>query len=252
MEKTWKFICERDWLWGGIQCDAFEHRGEAVLPRLCSQAGAIDLFLQKKDAFYQNKSMFTTEPMIHLLPHWNWKHKEGQRIDVWAYTNCQEAELFLNEVALGRKKCEKYKHVQWNVPYIPGTLTVVGYNDGKAVCRDEYKTSGKPCKLMLKCENAYDISSSGQDIALFTCYCVDENGIEVPDASPFVSFDSNSLGFIVGTGSDISDHVPVTCPERRMRAGKISIAVKVKGAGELTLLARADNMESGYIKVDIK
>ena len=105
---------------------------------------------------------------------------------------------------------------------------------------------------MLKCENPFDVSANGQDILLFTCYCVDENGIEVPDASPFVSFDTNALGAIVGTGSDVSDHIPVTCPDRKMRAGRISVAVKVKGAGELKLYANAEDIQTGYIKVDIK
>ncbi len=251
-ETFMQVIKERPWVVGIFQWIAFEHRGEAVWPRICSQAGAIDLFLQKKDAFYQNKSIFTTEPMIHLLPHWNFTHKKGESISVWAYTNCQQAELFLNGVSLGIKDAPQYKHVEWSVPFEEGTISVVGYIDGKKVCRDGHTTSGKPQKLMLKCENAFDVSASGQDIALFTCYCVDENGIEVPDASPYVSFDTNALGTIVGTGSDISDHIPVTCPDRKMRAGRISVAVKVKGAGELKVYANAENLHTGYIKVDIK
>lgn len=249
-ETFMQVIKEKPWIAGIFQWIAFEHRGEAVWPRICSQAGAIDLFLQKKDAFYQNKSMFTVAPMIHLLPHWNWKHKKGETINVWAYTNCQEAELFLNGESLGRKNVEKFRHAEWQVQFKKGTLTVVGYNDNKIVCKDEHKTSKKAAKLMLKCENAYDVSANGQDIALFTCYCVDEDGIEVPDASPFVSFDSN--GLIVGTGSDVADHVPVNCPDRKMRAGRISVAVKAQKAGELKLFAKSDNLDPAYVKVDIK
>jgi beta-galactosidase len=245
-------IKERPWVFGIYQWIAFEHRGEAIWPRLCSQAGAIDLFLQKKDAFYQNKSIFTVEPMIHLLPHWNFQHKKGEIINVWAYTNCQEAELFLNGVSLGKKQVEKYRHVEWQVEYVEGTVTVIGYNNGEKACKDEKKTSGKAVKLMLKCENAYDVSAKGGDMALFTCYAVDENGIEVPDASPYVSFHTNNCGIIKGTGSDISDHIPVTCPNRKMRAGKISIGVEVIKAGELTLTAESEGLEKGYVKVEIK
>lgn len=51
-----KHIAERPYIFGFFQWIAFEHRGEAIWPRICSQAGAIDLFMQKKDAFYQNQS----------------------------------------------------------------------------------------------------------------------------------------------------------------------------------------------------
>ena len=34
--------------------------------------------------------------MLHILPHWNWQGREGEPIDVWVYTNCQEVELLLN------------------------------------------------------------------------------------------------------------------------------------------------------------
>lgn len=103
-EFTWKFLDGNDWLLGGYQWIAFEHRGEAIWPRLCSQSGAIDLFMQKKDAFYQNKSHWTDEPMVHLLPHWNFAGFEGMPIRVAAYTNCDEIELFHNGKSVGRQK----------------------------------------------------------------------------------------------------------------------------------------------------
>ena len=49
-ETFMQVIKERPWVVGLYQWIAFEHRGEAIWPRICSQAGAIDLFLQKKDA----------------------------------------------------------------------------------------------------------------------------------------------------------------------------------------------------------
>ncbi|MFQ8952966.1 MAG: hypothetical protein ACLR56_08145 [Oscillospiraceae bacterium] len=55
-EKTYKFLRERAYVFGCYQWAAVEHRGEAAWPRVCSCSGALDLFLQKKGAFYQNKS----------------------------------------------------------------------------------------------------------------------------------------------------------------------------------------------------
>ncbi len=251
-EKTWKYFMEREWHMGGFQWIAFEHRGEAVWPRLCSQSGAIDLYLQRKDAFYQNQSLWTDKPMIHLLPHWNFSEREGEEIAVWAYTNCDEAELFLNGESLGRKTIEPFGHGEWKVVYRPGKLEVIGYRNGEAVASEMRETTGAPVALKLRAENADDVKANGKDIALFTCVCVDGEGREVPDASVFVRFHANSLGTVVGTGSDVSDHVAVTCPDRQMRAGAVSVAVRVgQKTGDLVLYAHADGLTSASIKVQI-
>ena len=251
-EKTWRYIAERDWVAGGFQWAGIEHRGETLWPRLCSQSGAVDLFLQKKDAFYQNQSFWISEPMIHLLPHWNHQGQEGEAIEVWAYTNCQEAELFLNEKSLGSQKLEAYEHAVWQVPYEKGNLIVIGRNNGKEVVRDSVKTTGTAKSLHLRLENKVT-EANGQDMALFTCYCTDDEGCFVPDATPFISFNSNRLGVIVGTGSDISDHVPVQSLDRRMRAGLCSIAVQVgTEQGMLKLYASADGLDTAVISVPLK
>lgn len=248
-----KFVLERPWFFGSFQWIAFEHRGETVWPRICSQAGAIDLFLQKKDAFYQNKSHWTTEPMIHLLPHWNFSGLENEPIKVFAYTNCQSAELFLNGQSLGKQEIEQAGHGEWTVNYMPGELKVVGYNEDRPTVSDTAVTTGKPVALKLVCENADDISANGIDIALFSCYCVDENGVFVPNAAPFVEFNCSSLGKIVGTGSDVADHEPVNLPKRQMRAGLISIAVRVsKTDGKLQLFASSNGLDSAVCSIDLK
>ena len=114
-EKTYKFLRERSYVFGCYQWAAVEHRGEAAWPRICSVSGALDLFLQKKGAFYQNKSHWTKEPMAHIVPHWNFKGLEGEEIPVTVYTNCEELELFLNGRSLGKKEIEKYGHGEWSV-----------------------------------------------------------------------------------------------------------------------------------------
>ena len=251
-ERTWKFIMEREWVSGCFQWAGIEHRGETVWPRMCSQSGALDLFLQKKDAFYQNKSHWTDEPMVHILPHWNHGGHEGEIIDVWAYTNCEELELFLDGKSLGKKEIEKYGHGEWKVEYKPGKLEVIGKTDGKVVASDSVETTGRPVALRLTLENSVEYAN-GEDIAVVNCMCVDSDGRIVPDASPFVHFDTNCLGEIAGTGSDVSDHVPVNFPDRKMRAGLCAVAVKVgTKAGVLKVYASADGLEAGRIDINLK
>ncbi len=251
-EKTWRFIHERPWLMGSFQWISFDHRGEAAWPRLCSQSGAMDMFLQKKDAFYQNQTHWRSEPIVHLLPHWNHRGKEGKKIEVWAYTNCQEVELFLNGVSLGRQSTPYPSHGEWMVEYVPGKLEAVGYQEGREVCRDIKETTGRAVELKLEIMNGDDVRANGKDIALFRCLAVDEIGREVPDASAFVRFNSNRLGQIVGTGSSPSDHVPVPEPNRQMFMGIITVAVKVgQESGILSLAAESDTLDSAYIEMEI-
>jgi beta-galactosidase len=252
-EKTWKFLMARPWVLGCYQWIAFEHRGEAVWPRLCSQSGAIDLFMQKKDAFYQNKSHFSDEPTVHLLPHWNWQGLEGESVRVVAYTNCEELELFLNGESLGRKAIEKYGHGEWQVPYALGTLEVKAYVDGKTVATDKQMTTGKPCRLVLT-QDTLDVRANDQDIALFTCSVVDENGLTVPDANiPTVSFSTSGDCQIYSTGSDISDHGYLLCPDRRMREGRITVAVKLGGnPNGMKIYAKAEGLGSAVATVITK
>ena len=251
-EYTWKFISERDWMAGGYQWIAFEHRGEAVWPRVCSQSGAIDLFLQKKDAFYQNRSYWSDEPMVHLLPHWNWNGFEGQQIKVFAYTNAQRLELFLNGESLGSRDIEPYGHGEWSVPYTAGTLEVKAYNNGVLVATDKRITSGAPQRLVLELDTE-DIKANGEDIAIVSCYTVDENGNEVYDATPEVSFSTNGLGAIYSTGSDITEHDTLFKSTRKMRAGRIGVAVKLGStAGILTVRAQSSGLETAILNIELK
>lgn len=250
-EKTWKYLMERQWIAGGYQWAGIEHRGETVWPRLCSQAGAIDLYLNRKDAFYQNQSHWTKKPMVHLLPHWNWPGWEGKTLRVSAYTNCDAVELFLNGASLGRHEVEPYGHAEWQVVYAPGKIEAVGYRQGQEVCRDVQETTGAPAALRLKLERD-GVQGDGEDIAILTCDCVDEQGRHVPTAAPFVHFYTNEKGSILGTGSDVCDHVPVTCPDRQMRAGLISVAVRTgTEKGGLIVCAEADGLAPAVLETEL-
>lgn len=251
-EKTWKFLMERPWIGGCFQWDAIEHRGESVYPRLCSQAGAIDLYLQKKDAFYQNQAYWREELMIHLLPHWNFEGHEGEEIRVVAYTNCPEAELYLNGKSQGRQEIENYGHGEWKVAYTPGRLEVIARRNGREVARDAVETSGAAYRLKLRLEED-GVVADGRDVAILTCWVEDEKGIPVPDAEPVITFFTNELGEVVGTGSDISDCVPPACPVRKMRAGLCSILVRAgRKKGSLLVWAKADGLKNARLEIPLE
>lgn len=237
-EYTWRFLTDRPYVIGTFQWAGIEHRGEAMWPRVCSVSGAIDLFLQKKGAYYQNISHWTDKPMVHIVPHWNFEGLEGEEILATVYTNCEETELFLNGKSFGKQDTSNYKRGQWYVKYTQGCLLAKGYIDGKEVCCDSRETTGKPVKLSLRLENSFE--PNGKDIALFTCECLDENGRTVPNAEEYVSFNTCENAQILGTGSDNCDYKNVSLPERQMYAGKITVAVRPNyDAEEFKLFAKS-------------
>ena len=187
---------------------------------------------------------------------------ELSTITVRAYTNAASCELFLNGKSLGIVAASPFAPAEWVVPYDPGKLSVIAYNvDGQPVANDEKETTGTPVALRLRPENADDLAANGQDLALFTCYAVDAAGNEVPDASPMVSFSVSRGARLIGTGSDIADRTPPEAPDRKMRAGKITIAVlpaaPQQKSGEktnsvsLTLFAESTGLATGVLTVEI-
>lgn len=87
-----------------------------------SYFGIVDLAGFPKDRYYLYQSRWRPElPMVHILPHWNWKERKGQKTPVFVYTSGEEAELFLNGQSLGRKKKGPYEYrLRWeNVVYEP-------------------------------------------------------------------------------------------------------------------------------------
>ncbi len=248
---TWRFVMERDWVMGEYQWAGIEHRGETVWPRLCSQSGALDLFLQPKDAYYQNQSHWTEEPMVHILPHWNHPGREGEVLPVWVYSNADELELFQDGVSQGRIRPDRYEPGVWNLVYRPGELRAVAYRQGRQVAEETVRTTGPAVALRLSLEDG-NVRADGEDVAIVTCTCVDAAGQPVPDAAPFIRFDTNGLGRILGTGSDVCDHRPVPEQDRQMRAGLCSVAVKSGFTpGTLRVYAHAAGLASASLPIEL-
>src|SRR6266540_102554 len=121
-------------IWQGI-----DYLGEPTpyeWPARSSYFGVVDLAGFPKDPFYLYQSVWTDRPMLHLLPHWNWT--PGDSVDVWAYTNADEVELFLNGASLGvKRKPETVSHLMWRVAYAPGTLRGVARTAGRVMATAE-------------------------------------------------------------------------------------------------------------------
>ena len=201
IEEGWKFYAARPYLAGMFIWTGFDYRGEPTpygWPSVTSYFGMMDVCGFPKDNVYYLKSWWGKAPVLHLLPHWNWQGMEGKEIDVWAYSNCDEVELFLNKKSLGKKKMEQYGHLEWKVSYQPGTLEAIGYKNGQKVLSDVQKTTGKASVIRLTPHK--EVLTTATDIAVVTVELTDKNGLHLPVANDEISF-AISNGRILGVGN---------------------------------------------------
>jgi len=202
IEEGWKFYATRPYLAGMFIWTGFDYRGEPTpygWPSVTSYFGMMDVCGFPKDNVYYLKSWWGKQPVLHLLPHWNWAGKEGKEIDVWVYSNCDEVELFLNRKSLGKKKMEQYGHLEWKVTYNPGTLEAIGYKAGKKVLAEIQQTTAAPDKIKLTAHK--QVFDKPNDIAVITVEVTDKKGLHVPIAGDEINFTIKGGGKIIGVGN---------------------------------------------------
>jgi beta-galactosidase len=212
--ETWvTYFSTRPWMSGGFVWTGFDYRGEPTpygWPVINSHFGIMDTCGFPKDNFWYYQAAWTENPMVHVLPHWNWPGKEGQDIDVRSYTNCDEVELFLNGRRLGRQVAKRYVEMKWKVAYAPGTLEARAFRGGKVVAETKVETTGAPAAVQLKPDRAA-IGANGEDVSVFTVSVTDAQGRVVPTAENSIAFEVEGHGKIIGVGNgDPSCHEPDT------------------------------------------
>jgi beta-galactosidase len=203
IEEAWRFNAERPYVAGMFVWTGFDYRGETTpfgWPAVSSQFGMMDTTGLLKDSGHYLKAAWTTEPMVHLLPHWNWPGREGQPIDVRVYANTDEVELLLNDRSLGRKPRMRHGHVAWSVPYAPGQLTARGYTGGKLVATETVATTGSGSAVRLTVDRAR-IRPDGDDVAVVRVNVVDREGRIVPTAQHRVRFEVEGAARLIGMGN---------------------------------------------------
>jgi len=201
-------------------------------PSRSSYFGIIDLAGFPKDRYYLYQSQWRPElPMAHILPHWNWPERVGKITPVHVYTSGDEAELFINNKSMGRKKKNvgiTFRIVWDSVRYEPGTIKVIAYKKGKQWATDEVKTTGEPTKLTLTADRSI-IKNDGSDLSYITVAVKDKNGLTVPLAHPEINFEIEGTGEIVATDNgDATSFVPFQSHSRQAFNGLALVIVKAK------------------------
>ncbi len=227
---------DREYFLGEFLWSGFDYIGEPtpynVFPVKSSYFGAVDTAGFPKDMFYLFQSQWSTTPMVHLLP-MNWTdYQPGQQVSVWAYSNADTVELFLNGKSLGvrtfdhktttdgRSYLETTEptgddktfpdgsytspngstgklHLGWDVPFEAGTLKAVATKNGKVIAADSLTTAGKATTTSLTPDRAA-IPADGRSLSYVTVDVVDKAGTMVPDADDSLHFSVTGGGTLVG------------------------------------------------------
>jgi beta-galactosidase len=254
-EETLKQVKKYDFFAGQFIWTGFDYIGEPTpypWPARSSYFGIVDLAGFPKDTYYLYQSEWTNKPTVHIFPHWNWK--AGQTVDVVAYFNTEEVELFLNGKSLGTKrKSGDELHVTWRVPFEPGTLKAIGRTGGKVILTDEVRTAGAPAKIVLAADRKA-IKADGSDLSFVTIKVLDKDGVLVPNADNLVQFQVSGPGFIAGVdnGSETSMESFKSDHRKAFNGMCLAIIQSKETSGRITLKATSEGIAGASITIESK
>lgn len=233
----------------------FDYLGEPTpytWPARSSYFGIMDLAGFPKDVYHLYKSAWTNEPVLHIMPHWNWK--DGQEIDVISYySQADEVELYLNGVSQGKKsKQGQDMKVMWRLKYAPGELKAVSRKNGKTVLEKVIRTAGAAAKLELTADRS-KIHADGKDLSFVTVRVLDKDGNQVPDAANLINFKIEGDAEIraVDNGSPIS-HESFQANHRKAFNGLALAIIKAGSkASMVTLSANSEGLQAAQVQIEV-
>lgn len=215
IERGWKFYAENPWAGGLFYWTGFDYRGEPnpmKWPATGSQFGILDYCGFPKDEAYYLKSWWTDNPVLHIFPHWNLGGHEGEQVEVWAYSNCEEVELIQDGHSLGRQRMEPNGHLVWTATYRPGRLVANGYRNGRKVMTQCVETTGVATKVTAECSKK-TLRADGQDIVVVDLSLYDKKGRFVPDACNDLEISVSGPAEILGYGNGDPGYKTVERPQ---------------------------------------
>jgi beta-galactosidase len=255
-EDWWVLSAENPYWMGGFIWTGFDYRGEPTpyrWPNVNSHFGILDMCGFPKNIYYYYQSWWTDKDVLHISPHWNWRNKRGQPVDVWVNTNADNVELFLNGKSLGKKDMPRNRHLQWDVKYEAGTLEAVAYKGNRKLTA-KVETTNAPAEVVLAPYKT-TMMADGKDVTVLNISVVDREGREVPDADNMIKFSISGEGKIIGVGNgDPGSHEPDKCADgawqRSLFNGKCQVIIQsTKKAGAIKFEARAAGLFNGSTDV---
>ncbi len=244
--------------------------GGRVDSEVTRTSGELDAMRLPKEAYHVCKVIFTDQPDLHIIGHWN--YPQGTVKDISVVADCDEVSLQLNGKEIGRQQAasevkilrqskqvgsanrgpDAWQHpmrftfpkVQWQ----PGTLIAIGYRKGKEVGRDRVVTTGEPVALRLTAlTGPKGLLADGSDAAVFTVEAVDAEGRRCPTYIGRSDFSLSGPGiWRGGYNSGKIDSTNKTHLE--LEAGVNRVIVRgTRQAGKIEFTATSEGLEAATI-----
>ena len=259
---------DHEWTIGQFVWTGFDYLGEPspydtnAWPNHSSMFGIIDLASIPKDRYYLYRSVWNKEAeTLHILPHWNWEGREGEKTPVFVYTNYPSAELFINGKSYGRQTKHKngtvenrYRLMWHDAVYQPGEVRVVAYDEqGNPVAEKTVRTAGKPHHIELVTDRS-SLQADGKDLAYVTLRIVDKDGNLCPNDGRLVSFKVKGAGkYRASANGDPTCLDLFHKPEMHAFEGMLTVIVQSgEKTGEIELQATAKGIKTGTIRIPVK
>lgn len=261
------YMDEQPWVLGQFVWTGFDYLGEPspydtdAWPSHSSVFGIVDLASLPKDRYYLYRSVWNTEDAtLHILPHWNWKGREGQVTPIFVYTSYPKAELFINGKSQGiREKNDstlqtRYR-LMWNeTKYEPGEVKVVAYDvSGNKVAEKIMRTAGKPHHLVLT-SNRQTLLADGDELAYITVQVADKDGNIIPDDNRKVKFKVSGAGTFEATANgDPTCLMSFQNPEMELFSGAATAIVRSAAKeGDIQFTASANGVKPATLSLKVK
>ncbi|MEO8413636.1 MAG: sugar-binding domain-containing protein [Ginsengibacter sp.] len=264
---AWKAVEDNSFISGQFLWTGVDYMGEAgKWPYRSNWAGLLDLAGNAKARYYFRKSLWTAAPMINLevtkipesekatskfdyrdlQPLWNWP--ANQKLRIACFTNCNEAELFLNGKSFGKKSITEEKLIYWDTVYSPGMLVVAGYQNGKIAVKDTLYNTGRA--VAFKTAMYTPLFNQNEMIQQVEVQLIDEQGHPVLMDDQEVMVEISGPGELAGIESgDIASHEDYQSNTRKTYNGKLLIYIKSKQQqGKMThIIVTAPGLQTATI-----
>lgn len=259
---------DHDWTIGQFVWTGFDYLGEPspydtnAWPNHSSMFGIIDLASIPKDRYYLYRSVWNKEAeTLHILPHWNWEGREGEKTPVFVYTNYPSAELFINGKSYGRQTKRKdgtvenrYRLMWYDAVYQPGEVKVVAYDEqGNPAAEKTIRTAGKPHHIELVTDRT-SLQADGKDLAYITLRIVDKDGNLCPNDGRLVNFKVKGAGkYRASANGDPTCLDLFHKPGMHAFGGMLTVIVQSgEKVGDIELQATAKGVKAGIIRIPVK
>ncbi|MGN1416465.1 MAG: glycoside hydrolase family 2 TIM barrel-domain containing protein [Oscillospiraceae bacterium] len=250
----WSIIKDRDcefsagqFIWTGI-----DYLGEPT-PYSTKNAyyGQCDTAGFKKDSYYLYQAAWTNKTVLHLMPYWD--YNDGQTVDVCAYTNAPETELFVNGVSQGRQSVDKLHGDRywctWKVPYEKGEIRAVAYDTaGNVIAEDIQRSFGDGKEIIINADRT-EIPADGESLIYADISTVDENGVFVANARSRMTVTVSGAGRLIGLDSgDSTDYESYKGTSKKLFSGRLMAIIAAKQTpGDIVMKVTSEGFEDKNI-----